>query len=81
MVLCAIGSMPRGIRVYVYHFARKASYALPDAQAAQSYFDNISTDRASRCHADFYGNGVDVLGGFIPILGRDPASADAAPRS
>jgi len=68
-------------QLLVYHFARKASYALPDAQAAQSYFDNISTDRASRCPADFYGNGVDVLGGFIPMLGRDPASAHAAPRS
>jgi hypothetical protein len=68
-------------QLYVYHFDRKASYALPDAQAAQSYFDNISTDRTSRCPKDFYGNGVDVLGGFIPMLGRDPASTDVAPRS
>jgi hypothetical protein len=68
-------------QLYVYHFGRKASYALPDAQAAQSYFDNISADRASRCPADFYGNGVEVLGDFIPMLGRDPASANAAPRS
>jgi hypothetical protein len=59
-------------QLFVYHFGHKASYALPDAPAAQSYFDNISTDRASRCPADFYGNGVDVLDGFIPMLGRDP---------
>jgi hypothetical protein len=59
-------------QLFVYHFGRKTSYALPDASAAQSYFNNISTDRASRCPADFYGNGVDVLGGFIPMLGRDP---------
>jgi hypothetical protein len=59
------------VQLFVYHFGRKASYALPDAQAAQSYFDNISTDRASRCPADYFGNGVDVLGGFIPMLGRD----------
>jgi hypothetical protein len=48
-------------RLFVYHFGRKTSYALPDASAAQSYFNNISTDRASRCPADFSGNGVDVL--------------------
>jgi len=57
-------------QLLVYHFARKASYPLPDAQAAQSYFDNISTDRASRCPADFYGNGVDVLAHLIHQAGR-----------
>jgi hypothetical protein len=56
----------------VYHFGRKATYALSDAQTARSYFDNISTDLATRCPPDFFGNGVDVLGGFIPMLGRDP---------
>jgi len=59
-------------QLLVYHLGRKVSYALSDAKAAQSYFDNVSTDRASRCPASFYGNGVDVLGGFIPMLGRDP---------
>jgi hypothetical protein len=58
--------------LFVYHFGRKVSYPLPDAPAAQKYFDNVSTDRGSRCPADFYGNGVDVLGGGIPMLGRDP---------
>jgi hypothetical protein len=59
-------------QLFVYHFGHKVSYALPDAPAAQSYFDNLSTDRASRCPTDFYGNGVDILDGFIPMLGRDP---------
>jgi hypothetical protein len=55
----------------VYHFGRKSSYPLPDAQAAQSYFSKISTDRGGRCPVDFFGNGVEVLGGFIPMLGRN----------
>jgi hypothetical protein len=63
-------------QLYVYHYGRKTSYALPDAQTAQSYFDNISTDRASRCPADFYGDGVEVLGDLIPMLGSDPTSFD-----
>jgi hypothetical protein len=67
--------------LYVYHFGRETTLALPNARAAQNYFDEISTNRASRCPADFYGNGVEVLGGFIPMLGRDPTSTDAAPRS
>jgi len=67
-------------RLYVYHFGRKEAYALPDAQAAKSYFDNISPDRMSRCPPDFYGNGVDVLGGFIPMLGTDHTLDDITPR-
>jgi hypothetical protein len=58
--------------LFVYHFGRKISYPLPNAQTARSYFSNISTDRASRCPEDVYGNGVDVLGGFIPLLSRNP---------
>lgn len=58
--------------LFVYHFGRKISYPLPDADAAQSYFSKISTDRGSRCPVDFYGNGVEVLGGFGPMLGRNP---------
>jgi hypothetical protein len=58
-------------RLYVYHFGRKETYPLPDEQTAKNYFDNISTDRMSRCPPDFYGNGVDVLDGFIPMLGTD----------
>jgi hypothetical protein len=54
----------------MYHFGRKMSYPLPNAQAAQSYFSKISTDRESRCPVDFYGNGVEVLGGFIPMFGQ-----------
>jgi hypothetical protein len=57
--------------LFVYHFGRKLSYPLPDAQAAQSYFSKISSDRGSRCPVDFFGNGVEVLGGFIPMLGRN----------
>jgi hypothetical protein len=56
----------------VYHFGQKISYPLPNAQTARSYFSNISTDRASRCPEGIYGNGVDVLGGFIPLLSRNP---------
>ena len=58
--------------LYVYHFGRKESYALPDAQTAKNYFENVSTDRADRCPPDFYGNGVDALGGVIPMLGYRP---------
>lgn len=55
-------------RLYVYHLGRKTVYALPDAQAAQTYFNDISTDRTVRCPPDVDGNGVDVLNGLIAKL-------------
>jgi hypothetical protein len=55
--------------LFVYNFDRKVTYALGDAQAAQRYFDDISTDRTRRCPEEFYGHGVPVLSGFIPMLG------------
>ncbi len=59
-------------KLYVYHYGRKTSYALPDAQAAQTYFDEISTDRVDRCPPDDDGNGVDVMNGLMAKLrGRE----------
>jgi hypothetical protein len=66
-------------RLYVYHFGRKETYALTDSQTAESYFDNISTDRATRCPADVYGNGVDVLNGLISRFSRRAVTAGGAP--
>jgi hypothetical protein len=58
--------------LYVYHYGRKTSYALPDAQTAQTYFDEISTDRVGRCPPDDDGNGVDVMNGLMAKLrGRE----------
>jgi len=54
--------------LYIYHFGRKAAYAVPDLQMAQYYFNNISTDRAERCPSDNDGNGVDVLNGLTSKL-------------
>jgi hypothetical protein len=59
-------------KLYIYHYGRKTSHALPDAQAAQTYFDNISTDRVDRCPPDDDGNGVDVMNGLVAKLrGRE----------
>jgi hypothetical protein len=55
-------------KLYVYHYGRKTSYALPDAQTAQTYFDEISTDRVDRCPPDDDGNGVDVMNGLMAKL-------------
>ena len=55
-------------KLYVYHYGRKTRYALPDAQTAQTYFDEISTDRADRCPPDDDGNGVDVMNGLMAKL-------------
>jgi len=61
-------------RLYVYHFGRKEVYALPNAQAAQSYFDTVNPERGSQCPADAYGNGVDVLNSLIAKLRRAAAA-------
>ena len=59
-------------KLYIYHYGRKTSHVLPDAQAAQSYFDDISTDRVDRCPPDDDGNGVDVMNGLVAKLrGRE----------
>jgi hypothetical protein len=59
-------------KLYIYHYGRKTSHVLPDAQAAQSYFDDISTDRVDRCPPDDDGNGVDVMNGLVAMLrGRE----------
>jgi len=66
-------------QLYVYHYGRKKTYVLPDFAAAQSYFNDTSTDRASRCPADVYGNGVDVLNGLISRFSRRAATPGASP--
>jgi hypothetical protein len=58
--------------LYVYHYGRKTSYILPDAQTAQTYFDEISSDLEHKCLPDDDGNGVDVMNGLIAKLrGRE----------
>jgi hypothetical protein len=54
--------------LYVYHYGRKTNYVLPDAQTAQTYFDEMSSDREYRCLPDDDGNGVDVMNGLIAKL-------------
>ena len=67
--------------LYVYHFGRKTSYALPDAKAAQAYFSEIGPDRVARCPLDVDGNGVDVLNGITARLRELFRSPHAAPAS
>jgi hypothetical protein len=67
--------------LYMYHFGRKTSYALPNAQAAQDYFSEIGTDRVTRCPADVEGNGVDVLDGVLEKLRESFGSPNTAPAS
>jgi hypothetical protein len=55
-------------KLYVYHYGRKTRYALPDAQTAQIYLDEISADRVDRCPPDDDGNGVDVMNGLMTKL-------------
>jgi hypothetical protein len=58
--------------LYVYHYGRKTNYILHDAQTAQAYFDEISSDLEHRCLPDDDGNGVDVMNGLIAKLrGRE----------
>jgi hypothetical protein len=59
-------------KLYVYHYGHKTRYALPDAQAAQIYFDEISADRVDRHPPDDDGNGVGVMKGLMRKLsGRE----------
>jgi len=55
-------------QLYVYHFGRKETYTLSDAETAQSYFNAISPERGGECSADAYGNGVDVMNGLVSTL-------------
>lgn len=65
--------------LFVYHVGHETSYALPDGEAAQAYFSDISTDRMARCPAYIDGNGVDVLNGITQTLREFFGSPNIAP--
>jgi hypothetical protein len=68
-------------KLYVYHYKRKQTYALPDFETAQSYFNDVSVDRMTRCPDDVNGNGVDVLNGLVTRLREHARQGRYHPRS
>lgn len=54
---------PYGEKLFVYHFGRKMTYQLPDAQAARLYFQTYNPDHGSDCPQGKEGHGVPVFFG------------------
>ncbi len=63
-------------KLFVYHFGRKVTYQLPDAEAARLYFQTFNPDYSNGCPEGHEGHGVSIFNEGNPARsvtrGQDP---------